>query len=99
MDLAHPDLVVNLDEWQAHVQKLAELRAEHEAKKRAWEEASKQPFPEGARAAKAPNPPLEPGGRNAPATVYNAMLHPLVPYTIRGVLWYQGESDAGTPAR
>lgn len=28
---------------------------------------------------------------------YNGMIHPLVPYAIRGVLWYQGESNAGRP--
>jgi sialate O-acetylesterase len=26
-------------------------------------------------------------------TIYNAMLAPLFPYTLRGVLWYQGESN------
>ena len=28
-----------------------------------------------------------------PATLYNGMIHPLVPYTIRGALWYQGERN------
>lgn len=27
--------------------------------------------------------------------IYNAMVHPLVPYAIRGALWYQGESNNG----
>ena len=29
-----------------------------------------------------------------PAILYNAMINPLVPYKIRGVIWYQGESNA-----
>jgi sialate O-acetylesterase len=29
-----------------------------------------------------------------PTLLYNAMIHPLIPYTIRGALWYQGESNA-----
>jgi sialate O-acetylesterase len=30
----------------------------------------------------------------APAGIYNAMIAPLTPHAIRGVIWYQGESDA-----
>ena len=39
-----------------------------------------------------------PGGPDdmfRPGTFYNGMIHPLVPYAIRGVIWYQGEGDAG----
>jgi sialate O-acetylesterase len=28
-------------------------------------------------------------------SLYNAMIAPLLPYALRGVLWYQGESNAG----
>ena len=30
-----------------------------------------------------------------PCGLYNAMIAPLVPYTIKGFLWYQGESNVG----
>ena len=43
-----------------------------------------------------------PGGdvslQNQPTTLYNAVLHPLAPYAINGVVWYQGESNTGNPA-
>jgi sialate O-acetylesterase len=32
---------------------------------------------------------------NVGTAIYNAMIAPLVPYAIRGALWYQGESNAG----
>ncbi|WP_259016901.1 sialate O-acetylesterase [Emticicia fluvialis] len=32
---------------------------------------------------------------NVGTTIYNAMIAPLVPFAIRGALWYQGESNAG----
>lgn len=30
-----------------------------------------------------------------PSLLYNAMIHPLIPYAFRGVLWYQGEANVG----
>ena len=42
-----------------------------------------------------------PGGdvslQNQPTTLYNAVLYPLAPYAISGVVWYQGESNTGNP--
>ena len=32
-----------------------------------------------------------------PTLLYNAMIDPLIPYTIRGALWYQGESNRLEP--
>ena len=32
--------------------------------------------------------------QNYPANLYNAMIHPLIPYGLRGAIWYQGESNA-----
>lgn len=34
---------------------------------------------------------------SAPSSLYNGMLHPLIPYTLRGILWYQGEGNTGRP--
>lgn len=31
---------------------------------------------------------------NYPTLLYNGMIHPIVPYGIKGVIWYQGESNA-----
>lgn len=31
--------------------------------------------------------------RRQPNILYNAMIHPLIPFTCRGVLWYQGERN------
>ena len=33
-----------------------------------------------------------------PTLLYNRMIHPLQPYALRGVIWYQGESNANTVA-
>jgi sialate O-acetylesterase len=35
--------------------------------------------------------------QNLPTTLYNAVLYPLAPYALSGVVWYQGESNTGNP--
>ncbi len=32
-------------------------------------------------------------GYGSPTAMYNAMIHPLVPFGVRGAIWYQGESN------
>ena len=41
------------------------------------------------------NPKQDQNSPNHPALLYNAMIAPLVPYGIKGVIWYQGEGNAG----
>jgi sialate O-acetylesterase len=36
-----------------------------------------------------------PAPNTRPSQMYNAMISPLLPYTIKGALWYQGESNNG----
>ncbi len=36
--------------------------------------------------------------QNAPTSLYNAMVAPEIDYTIKGFVWYQGESNAGNAA-
>jgi sialate O-acetylesterase len=46
---------------------------------------------------KLPSTPMAPyllGESGTPGELYNAMVRPLTPYTIRGAIWYQGESNA-----
>jgi sialate O-acetylesterase len=40
-----------------------------------------------------------PGRPWEPAELYNGMIAPLVPFGIRGAIWYQGESNAGSQER
>jgi sialate O-acetylesterase len=44
-----------------------------------------------------PARPIEPddpfASPQTPTTLYNGMIHPLVPFAIRGAIWYQGENN------
>ena len=39
-------------------------------------------------------PPMGPDHPHQPSCLWNAMIHPLVPFAIRGAIWYQGENNA-----
>ena len=39
-------------------------------------------------------PPINSYGFNEPSSLFNGMINPLIPYTIKGVIWYQGENNA-----
>ncbi|MBN2137543.1 MAG: hypothetical protein JW720_07035 [Sedimentisphaerales bacterium] len=42
-----------------------------------------------------PSPPAWANNPNAPTVLYNGMIAPLIPFGIKGAIWYQGESNAG----
>jgi sialate O-acetylesterase len=42
-----------------------------------------------------PEEPIGPGHPYSPTGLYNGMIVPIMPYGIRGAIWYQGESNAG----
>lgn len=46
-----------------------------------------------------PAPPMGPGNPNSPYMLYDNMINPILPYAIRGAIWYQGESNAGNPGQ
>jgi sialate O-acetylesterase len=48
-------------------------------------------FPPLAKEAAAAYPQIPPRGGST--TLYNGMIHPLVPFALRGAVWYQGEGD------
>jgi sialate O-acetylesterase len=89
----HQALVTNLAAAQAHY---STDRAEYETALRQWKaedqkaKLARQPL----AANSAPKPPTPPdGGYNAPANLFNGMIAPLIPYALKGVIWYQGEGN------
>ena len=79
--------------WQGQVQEEGKAKADYEAELAAWEQRAK------AEGKEPPHKPVRPYflGRARvaqPAGLWNGTIAPLVPYGIRGVIWYQGESNA-----
>jgi sialate O-acetylesterase len=44
---------------------------------------------------KFPNQLLPYSNEQQPTTLYNAMIHPMTPFAMKGAIWYQGESNMG----
>ncbi len=76
----------------AHKAKLAKLDKEAKAKK--W---SKQQLADRKKAVNRtmPNPVSPWRPHDTPSYLWNAKVAPLAGFTAKGILWYQGESDAG----
>lgn len=65
-------------------------KAEADAK-----QAGLKPSPRPAPPSPQPKAPPHPDGTSGdPAALFNAMVAPIIPYGIKGAIWYQGESNA-----
>ena len=41
--------------------------------------------------------PLDPDALSCPTVFFNGMIHPIIPFGIKGVIWYQGEYNSQPP--
>ena len=67
----------------------------YDEKMEQWKTDTEKAKAAGTKAPSKPSEPLGPGSSWTPAGLYNAMIAPLVSYSICGAIWYQGESNAG----
>jgi sialate O-acetylesterase len=82
-----PALSPFFSEWGRTLENWPTTEGNYEKRLAEWTAAGSKP----------PKPGLtesRPGGANGPTALYNAMIAPITPYPIRGVIWYQGESNA-----
>lgn len=60
-----------------------------------WTNSTETQKAEGKPALAEPPKPVNPHfDKNYPANAFNGMIAPLIPYAIRGAIWYQGENNA-----
>ncbi len=87
-----------LEQYQESVKKFPQAMQEYRQQLTRWVDQAVEARDQGRVAPPPPTAPTGPGFRDSPAALYNAMIAPLVPFGIRGVIWYQGESNAGNAA-
>lgn len=82
--------------WQERLDHYPRQVALYEQRLAEWEQEAAAAEARGEKPPTAPrSPEVIPGGRFMPAGLYNGMVYPIFPMAIRGILWYQGESNAG----
>ena len=97
---ANPELVANYEKdlkvWQKEVQPAYDVvLKKYNADKDAGKAVGPKPQPERPEPSN-PDPMGTPSPSRRPSTPtvnFNGMIAPLVPYAIRGVIWYQGENN------
>jgi sialate O-acetylesterase len=74
----------------------AEIEKNYPRDKQAYDEARAKAKAEGKTSRRGPrNPEALMTGNSRPGNIFNGVLLPTIGYGIRGVIWYQGETNAG----
>ncbi|MGQ9650711.1 MAG: sialate O-acetylesterase [Phycisphaerae bacterium] len=99
---SEPGLGSILDSWDARFKEYPAAIEAHIAAYgkavRQWLKSTEEAEAAGRPMAPPPKVDLPADPRTSPhrpAGLYNAMIHPLLPFGIKGAIWYQGESNAG----
>ena len=94
------DIQQKIAKADPHAAEFKEGLGKYLDKVEAWTQATRQSITQEKLIAPMPEFPQEfvplaarPGPHGQPTTLYNAMIQPLVPFGIRGAIWYQGESN------
>jgi sialate O-acetylesterase len=97
----NPAFAVVAERWRETLAEYPAAKPRHESALAEWTAAeaaakAKSPAAHTAFLKKnvRPRAPRGPGDPWTPSGLYNGMIAPLVPYGLRGMLWYQGESNA-----
>jgi sialate O-acetylesterase len=94
--LADPKFAAVGERWANRVAGYPAAKEKYETELAAWtaEEAAAKSTG-AAFSKKKPAPPFQPYPHHMPAGLYNGMIHPLRSYAVRGIVWYQGETNVG----
>jgi len=91
---ADPDLRPILERFAAEEAAFAEQQKAFDQAYAAWQKTADAAKAAGKKPLPAPRAPQGPGERKTrPAGLFNGKIAPLIPYGIRGVIWYQGEAN------
>ena len=81
-------------QWTRTLSDYPGAKSRYDKQKAEWDELAALAKAQGKEPSNPPTTPRGVGSHWTPGGLYGGMIAPLTPFTIRGVLWYQGESNA-----
>lgn len=90
---SNPDFKPVLEKWDAEEANIPLLKEKYDRDVAEWKKASAKAKEQGTDAPAKPRIPWQLYYHHIPTRLYNCMRLPVQPYTIKGMIWYQGESN------
>lgn len=91
----NPNYNAIMARWKERLEAYPEALKKYEAALEKWKSEAEEAKAAGREfTRRAPSAPEGEGSRWLPSSLFNAMVHPFIPYAIEGFLWYQGETNA-----
>src|SRR5215472_1491766 len=90
---ASPDLLPTVERTKIWDAERAQVKIDYDEKLKAWRESADRAKAAGARPQPSPAVPDALREYRIAASIYEGMIAPLIPFSIRGACWYQGESN------
>ena len=91
--LASADLRPCVERTKIWDEERPRIRADYDEKMKQWRAAAEKARADGTRLPPQPAVPDALRDYRIAASIYDGMIAPLIPFAIRGALWYQGESN------
>jgi sialate O-acetylesterase len=88
-----PDLKPTVDRTRIWDEERPRVREQYAEAIRKWREDADKARATGARPSPSPSVPDALREYRLASSIYDGMIEPLIPFTIRGAVWYQGESN------
>jgi sialate O-acetylesterase len=88
-------IVSQVEKWDSTTEAGRANFAEYAEKMKDWTKKAEKAIAVKQAVPDLPASPLPLPDPQLPTKLYNGMIYPLIPYAIRGAIWYQGESNAG----
>lgn len=90
---ANPELKPTVDRTEIWARERPQVKIEYDAAIAKWREDSEKQKSVGAKPSPSPGVPDALRDYRVASSIYDGMIEPLMPFAVKGAIWYQGESN------